>query len=372
MKIIDSKALTERLKNISLDEKKEFIKNFDAITTSTFAVISSVSFIFEIKFAESGKYKVAKEAYIDKDKVCIGPAPNEGLGILDGIVNRPKFLNKLLNNEKVEIKIKALDYKNKLHTLKFFATKKDFLYQKLLFTRVCVKNYMAFTSFEKVETIFAYDYLNKGELTFSGCGILNPLEIFEIKKGDKIFIAGGSGLVLGSGTRSSKEKPNLSVLVDFKEVDKKYFGNFYQKSSLEYYVAVGYKKKVRDLTPKETENLFNKSMESIKLPIANVKGRKIIDFSNYKEAWQGDLSFKFDKSKCKSCKDCIIEKYCPAQAFSKEVGFLENCLYCGVCLSLCPFKAIKGNLGYIKNYKIKMRHSSLKRALDVCNLLKDL
>jgi len=371
MKIIDSYNLSNILSSLEKKEKIETLKKYDVITTATFAVISAVSFIFELKFAPSGRYKYVQEAYIENDRVLVGPAPNESLGILDGIINRPSFLDKLLKNEKVSVLIKAIDYENKTNFIRLKISKKDFLYSKLLFTRVCVKNYMAFISEKKEKTIFSYDYLDKGEITFSGCGILNPLEIFNIKEGEKVFIAGAWGLVLGPGTRSSKEKPNLSVLVDFQNIDKKYFGSFKQKSSLEFYVGMGYKKKLKDFEKKEVENILTKSMENINLPIAKVQGRQVIDYSTYKEAWQGDLKLKFNKKYCHNCSPCLVEEKCPAQAFSKNEGFLSNCLYCGICLKFCPFGAILGSLGKIKNYKIKMRHSSLYKALEICKILKE-
>jgi len=371
MKIIDAYSLSNILSTLEKEEKIETLKKYDVITTATFAVISAVSFIFELKFATPGRYKYVQEAYIENDKVLVGPAPNEGLGILDGIINRPSFLDKLLKKDKVSVLIKVIDYDNKIDFIKFKVSKNDFLYSKLLFTRVCVKNYMAFVSEKKEKTIFSYDYLDKGEITFSGCGVLNPLEIFNIKEGEKIFIAGTWGLVLGPGTRSSKEKPNLSVLVDFKNVDRKFFGSFKQKSSLEFYVGMGYKRNLKDFDKKEIDNILTKSMKNIKLPIAKVQGRQVIDFSNYKEAWDGDLMLKFNKNHCHNCSTCLIEENCPAQAFSKEEGFLNNCLYCGICLKFCPFGATSGYLGKIKNYKIKMRHSSLYRALEICKFLKD-
>ncbi len=373
MKIIDSYNLSNILSTLEKKEEKlEILKKYDTITTATFAVVSSVSFIFELKFAPAGRYKYVKEAYIENDKVSVGPAPNEGLGLLDGIVNRPSFLDKLLEEERVSVLIKAVDYREKENIIKLKISKKDFLYSKLLFTRVCVKNYMAFVSDKKEKTIFSYDYIDKGEITFSGCGVLNPLEIFDIKEGEKIFIAGTWGLVLGQGTRSSKEKPNLSILVDFKNIDKNYFGNFKQKSSLEFYVGLGYKKNLKDFEKKEIENILNKNMSNIKLPIAKVQGRKVIDFSNYKEAWNGDLKLKFIKENCQNCSICFVEKNCPTQGFLRKEGFLKNCIYCGICLKFCPFGAILGFLGKIKNYKIKMRHSSLYKALKICELLKNI
>jgi flavoprotein len=137
-------------------------------------------------------------------------------------------------------------------------------------------------------------------------------------------------------------------------------------------VGLGYKKDLRDFDKEEMENILKKSMGSVKLPIAKVQGRKVIGFSNYEEAWAGDLKLKFNKENCNKCSICSIEKNCPAQAFSKEEGFLKNCIYCGICLKFCPFGAISGYLGKIKNYKIKMRHSSLYKALKICELLKNI
>ncbi|WP_457567648.1 homocysteine biosynthesis protein [Desulfurobacterium sp.] len=358
----------EELQNM-LPEYREV----DAVTCATFAVISAVSLIFEFKFSEPGKFKKAKKITIEGEKTLTGPAPNETLGIADGIASKPLFIKKLLNGESVTATIVAEKMDGSTATIERKLHLKDFLYAKLLFTRVCVKNYMGFVTDTPVKTIFAPDTLHPGEFTFSGCGTLNPLEHFNIKPGEKIFIAGTTGLVTGNGTRSTREKPNLSVMCDLKEVKQEYFGLFRTGGGTEYYVGLGTIKPVENY--EEYRKLTVKSHENIPLPVANVNGRKPITTLTYKDVWKFDESFNFNIKKCRKCNPCLVEEGCPAEAFSKDEGFLPQCMFCGKCLTMCPFNAIEGNAGTVeingKSHRITFRQSSIKKAREIAEKLKN-
>jgi len=343
----------------------------DGVTCATFAVISTPALIYEFRFAESGKYRKAIKVSIDGEDTTVGPAPNETLGLVDGIVSRPAFIQKLVEGGKVKTVVTAEKLNGKREVLELNLSLKDFDYAKLFFTRVCVKNYMGFISYEPVKTIFAADTLNPGEFTFSGCGALNPHEHFSIKPGEKIFIAGTTGTVTGEGTRSKPEKPNIAVLCDLKEVKKEYFGIFNTGGGVEYYLGLGIKRKI---TEEEYKKIVNKTPDNITLPVANVIGRDVICKKSYKDVWKFDESFNFRKEKCENCSPCLVEEFCPANAFRKEEGFLPHCMFCGRCLLKCPHKAIEGNTGTIningKTYNITFRQSSLKRAREIATMLK--
>ncbi|WP_456397875.1 homocysteine biosynthesis protein [Desulfurobacterium sp.] len=356
-----------------LQQKLPEYRKVEAVTCATFAVVSAVSLIFEFQFAEAGTFKKATKITIEGEETLVGPAPNETLGIADGIASRPIFIEKLLAGNPVKAIVTAEKIDGTKETIERKLTLKDFSYAKLLFTRVCVKNYMGFISKKPVKTIFSANKLNPGEFTFSGCGTLNPLEHFKINEGEKIFIAGTTGIVTGNGTRSTPEKPNLSVICDLKKVNKNYFGLFKTGGGIEYYIGLGIKKPIENY--QTYVNLLNKRQKNIPLPVANVIGRKVISILTYEDVWKFDESFKFIKENCRNCHQCVVEETCPSNAFSKSEGFLPNCMFCGKCINTCPFNSIKGNTGSVtingRNYKIIFRQSSIKRAREIAEKLKN-
>ncbi len=346
-------------------------KKVDGVTCATFAVISTASLVYEFRFAESGKYRKALKVKINGEETSVGPAPNETLGLVDGIASRPEFIENLIAGEKIKAEITAEKMNGKRETVEKELTLKNFDYAKLLFTRVCVKNYMAFTSKKPVKTIFAADKLNPGDVTFSGCGTLNPHVHFKIEPGEKIFIAGTTGIVIGEGTRSNTNKPNIAVICDLKKVKKRYFGIFKTGGGTEYYLGLGIKRKI---SHQQYKNIISKTNGKITLPIADVVGRKVICNKTYSDVWKFDESFIYSVSSCKNCSPCLVEEHCPAKAFLKSEGFLPFCMYCGVCVKVCPHNAIKGNLGKIevngKIFKITFRQSSIKRAREIAENVK--
>ncbi|WP_456484827.1 homocysteine biosynthesis protein [Desulfurobacterium sp.] len=348
-------------------------REVDAVTCATFAVVSAVSLVLEFPFAEPGRFKKAIKVTIDGEETLTGPAPNETLGIVDGIASRPLFVEKLLSGKSVKAIVTAEKMDGSTETIERNLSLEDFSYTKLLFTRVCVKNYMGFVSDKPVKTIFSAEKLNPGEFTFSGCGALNPLEHFKVKPGEKIFIAGTVGIVTGNGTRSTPKKPNLSVMCDLKDVKKEYFGLFKTGGGTEYYVGLGIKKSVE--SREEYKKLTEKRHENIPLLVANVVGRKPIATLTYSDVWKFNDTLKFNREKCQKCNPCLIEEHCPAEAFSKEEGFLTNCMFCGRCINLCPFNAVEGDIGTVmidgKEYKITFRQSSIKRAREIAQKLKN-
>lgn len=79
------------------------------------------------------------------------------------------------------------------------------------------------------------------ELSFSGCGELNPLqndpEMYVINVGSKALLNGSEAIILGLGTRSSK-KPNLMIMAEMKDMESYYIGGFKTGSGPEIFNTI--------------------------------------------------------------------------------------------------------------------------------------
>jgi len=243
---------------------------------------------------------------------------------------------------------------------------------------------MAFVNPEEGEvgSIFSVSGL-KGpykEISVTGSGEINPLENDPLLKtigiGTRIMVNGATGYVIGEGTRSSEEKPNLSVIADMHEMDAEFMGGFITSKSPECITSIAVP------VPLISEEVFSnlKIMdEEVKLPIADIHDRIPFVESNYAAVWQNtdlEIQFDFDAHKCVQCDVCDVEKYCPTNAFSRSKGFDElRCFNCGACVFLCTEGAFRGKLGRIKiHYKdvpITLRQSNRSKANVLARKLKN-
>ena len=190
------------------------------------------------------------------------------------------------------------------------------------------------------------------------------------------MVNGATGYVIGEGTRSSEEKPNLSVIADMHEMDAEFMGGFITSKSPECVTSIAVP------IPVISEEVFSnlKIMdEEVKLPIADIHDRIPFVESNYAAVWQNtdlEIQFDFDAHKCVQCDVCDVEKYCPTNAFSRSKGFDEHrCFNCGACVYLCTEGAFKGKLGRIKihdkDVPITLRQSNRSKANELAKKLKN-
>ena len=107
-------------------------------------------------------------------------------------------------------------------------------YARIYGCRHAFKNYSAFVNpgDTPVNTIFharGFEPHCRGA-TFSGCGQINPLKndplLESIGIGTRILLNGAEGFVLGTGTRSTRERPNLSGFADMHQMSPEYMGGF--------------------------------------------------------------------------------------------------------------------------------------------------
>lgn len=371
--------------------RKESIKDVDVITGATCGIMSGTMAIFSFKIAEKGEFYKAKAVWMNGIPAFPGPCPNERIGIVDVIlygtgrsIYKPEkygggaLIQDLLYGKNIKAEVETEDgkYFNKDIGLK------DMIYAKLITTRSCFKNYMAFTNPlpTNVKTIFSI----KGLIgpykmaTVSGCGELNPLEkdplLRTIGIGTKLLINNAFGYVIGTGTRATKDRPNLSICAEIKNMSPDFIGQFITSAGPEIYNSIAIPIPIID------DNIFRSAMkldEEIDLPIANINDRNIIGCSNYGCVWQGvDLEVNYNREKCINCEisPCPVSMYCPTEAFNDKEYKKYKCFECGACTWLCPKGAFNARLGTIKlnsiEIPIMLRQSCRRKAEDLANKLK--
>ena len=225
---------------------------------------------------------------------------------------------------------------------------------QIIGARMAFKNYTAFTNPNKeaVSSIFAATPLegNLRGLTFSGCGDLNPLQNDiphnVIKEGSKVLINGAQGYILGDGTRSSAEKPNLMLSADLCKMDPYYIGGFRTGQGGEIYDTVAIP------IPVLNEEIYNNLLitdDMVDIPVADIKGRHLpLAETNYAKLWgEYDLRPQYNRDNCSKCDSCIVEEICPTNAFKKEKLNIAHCYGCGMCVSYCKNDAFDMDIGSV-------------------------
>ena len=350
------------------EEFKKLIKKGDApsfdevdvVTCGTCGVMSGTAAILNFIISEPGEFIRASEVYLNGVPAYAGPCPNEWLGSVDVILHGTAhsiydenygggfLLKEILEGKDIDVRVESADGKTIENTI----TIDDITRGQIIGARMAFKNYTAFTNpnAEEVASIFAAVPLegNLRGLTFSGCGDLNPLQNDiphnVINEGKKVLLNGAIGYVLGDGTRSSAEKPNLMLSADLTKMDPYYIGGFRTGQGGEIYDTVAIP------LPVLNEEIYNNLLitdDKIDLPVADIKGRHLpLDNINYHEMWNGyDLRPQYDRAKCSNCENCTVEAICPTNAFKKDSLNIAHCYGCGMCASYCPNSAFEMNTG---------------------------
>ena len=350
------------------EEFKKLIKKGDApdfdevdvVTCGTCGVMSGTAAILNFIVSEPGEFIRAREVYLNGVPAFPGPCPNEWLGSIDAILHGTThsidddnygggfLLKEILEGKPVDVRVESVDGLTIENTI----TIDDIIRGQIVGTRMAFKNYTAFTNPNDypIPSIFAATPLegNLSGLTFSGCGDLNPLQNDiphnVIKEGVKILLNGVPGYILGDGTRSSAEKPNLMLTADYKQMDPYYIGGFKTGQGGEVYDTVAIP------IPVLNEEIYNNLLvtdDEVKLPVSDIKGRHLpLAETNYHEMWEGhDLRPKYDDSICESCERCEVEEICPTNSFKNNKFNISTCFGCGMCAHFCKKQAFEMNTG---------------------------
>jgi putative methanogenesis marker 16 metalloprotein len=373
--------------------KGERVKEVDVVTSATCGIMSGTMAVFSFKVAERGAFTKAKSVLMNGIPAFPGPCPNERLGIVDVVlygpsasVYDPKYgggalLRDLIEGKSVEVKVESVEGK----TIEKEIALQEMIYAKLITTRSCFRNYMAFVNpgDRPVKSIYSIMEM-EGCLrmaTVSGCGEINPLEKDPLLKtigiGTKVLVNKTVGYVMGAGTRATRERPNLSVCADIKGMSSYYVGQFMTSSGPEVFNSIAIPIPIIDHEVLENAKRID---DEIALPIADVNNREVIGFDNYASVWQrADPEIAYDKSACDGCQisPCPVASYCPTGAFDGKGSLARHrCFECGACTWLCPRGAFKAKLGSVrlggKEIPIRLRQSCRKKAEALAEYLKRL
>ena len=368
--------------------------DIDVVTTATSALMSGTYAVLSFKVAEPDTFTTASKVWINSVPAQVGPCPNERIGILDLIVmgtqaskTNPGYgagdlFRDLVRGEQVLVEILTDDNR----TLTCSTTLTQIPHAMLHSSRNAFKNYLAFVNPGKtaVSTIFHSDKMNGNyeEMTFCGCGELNPLEndpeLKTIGIGTKVLINGAEGFVTGPGTRSSAEKPNLSGIADMHQMNPEFLGGFKTGHGPDIITTWAVAIPVLD---RDMLTHILKTDAQIPLKVVDVRTRRQISEITYGDVWnQTNHGIEFKPEKCLHCDFCHVERICPVGAvqWAPDNGLRfdrSRCFNCGLCVTRCKGGTFFARLGSVTlesvNHKVPItlrqsdRVTALKAATDL-------
>jgi putative methanogenesis marker 16 metalloprotein len=392
-KIASKKAVVmtvqEFIEKIADGEKIEF-DDVDVITTATKGLMSGIAGVFSFRLAEPRIHRKFKAVSLNGIPGYVGPCPNEFLGVIDLVLygtaqseTRNNYaggtlFRELVEEKPIEIVAKTDDGVQIEKTITIY----DMQFARLMGTRQAIRNYSSIinTSTKSITTIFsALPFApDTSQLTFSGCGALNPLQndpLFEIAGvGTPVLVNGSVGHIIGPGTRNNIEKPNLMCIADFKGMKPEYMGSFMTSFGLEPICSIAM------AIPIINEGVFNnivKADKEVKLQILDLVGRAKIGEITYGDVWDNNFLIKFDPKKCKSHEDCPVQAGCPTKAYEVGKGIdRTRCFNCGACLRLCREGCFNGDLKKIDYHgtevPVVLRQSDRFNAIKLATELKNM
>lgn len=346
-------TVQELLDMIHDDEKINF-EDVDVITTATKGLMSGIMGIFSFRLTPPRTLRKFTEISMNGIKSFPGPCPNEYLGIVDLIVYGTaqsetiknycggSLFREIVEGKSIEINAKSSEGEVVRKNLVL----EDMQFAKLMGTRQAIKNYNGMINCESysVDTIFSCLPFepNKSEITFSGCGALNPFqndpEFESFGIGSPILVNGNIGYLIGPGTRNYIAKPNMMTISPFSGMKPEFMGAFKTSYGLEPICSLAIP------IPILNENIFNnlvKSDTDVKLNILSLVGREKVGEITYGDVWDNNFRMKFNAEVCKKCESCDVIGKCPTNAFIIKNGYISGidrsrCFNCGNCAHLCP------------------------------------
>jgi putative methanogenesis marker 16 metalloprotein len=360
----------------------------DVVTTGTFGVMSGTLAVLHIPVTAPGSFRHAEKVWLNGVPAIPGPCPNEGLGSVDLVVYGTARANKTYggghlfrdivagNEISIEVESAGARFSRTLTLAEMGLT-------RLMTTRSAFKNYLAVVNArpDLVRTIFSVNELTGpySEVTVSGCGDINPLQndpgLNVIGIGTRILLNGGIGYIMGSGTRSTVEKPNIAAFADMRSMVPEMMGGFVTSLGPECDTSIAIPIPVLDDVILKNLLIAN---DRIPLPIADVRDRIPFATASYADVWDGtDTVITSTPGLCVQCESCDAAAICPTGAITQDRKIdAARCVNCGTCVRQCPGGVFFGDLGTIRinnrNVPVSLRQSDRARALQLCEYLKSL
>jgi len=370
--------------------------DIDVVTTATSALMSGTYAVLSFKVAEPDTFTTARKVWINTVPARVGPCPNERIGILDLIVlgtqasaTDPKYgagdlFKDLVLGRQVRVEIETDEGRR----LTSFTTLKQIPHAMLHASRNAFKNYLAFVNPGEtaISTIFHSEMMkgNYEEMTFCGCGELNPLEndpeLKTIGIGTKVLINGAQGFITGAGTRSSADKPNLAGVADMHQMDPQFLGGFNTGHGPDIITTWAVAIPVLD---RQMLTHILKTDSQIPLKIVDIRTRNPIGEITYGDVWKNaGHEVEFTAENCLTCDACRVEEICPVNVvhLDPDTGLVfdrANCFHCGICVSQCKGGAFLADLGCVQMegvdhpIPVTLRQSDRVTALKAARSLKD-
>ena len=360
----------------------------DVVTTGTTGVMSGTAAILSVPVAEPGTFERAERVWANGVPCMPGPCPNERLGLVDLIVSGTAhagagyggghLFRDIVEGRGIEVVVEAAD-----RSVEAEVTIDDFSYARLFTTRSAYKNYTAYLNLQptRVKTIFSIGGLQGPcrEVSVSGCGEINPLQNdplgLAVGAGTPVLLNGSVGMVTGEGTRSTPERPNLTVIADMAGMQPRYMGGFKTSAGPECITSLGVAIPVLDDRQVAGLRVLD---EEIPLPVADINTRAVLGEATYADVWQQpDREVTYHPEWCEECSTCVAATVCPTGAFSRETGIdRDRCLACTACLAACPNDALEAGEGSLRvrgrRVPITLRQSGRTLAEDLCRDLQEM
>ncbi|OQA57395.1 MAG: hypothetical protein BWY45_01500 [Euryarchaeota archaeon ADurb.Bin294] len=364
------------------------VSDVDVVTCGTCGVMSGTYAVLSVPVAPPGTFSRADTLSLNGVPAIPGPCPNERLGLVDLMVfgtshaddryGGGHLFHDLIAGKEIHVAVTA-DGKN----YEADVILSDLPFARLFTTRSAFKNYSAIInrSSEPVKTIFSALPLQgtSTQATVSGCGEINPVEndptLRFLSAGSPVILNGAGGRVIGAGTRSSPDRPNLSVHADLNEMDAQFCGGFRTAAGPECITSIGTAIPVVD-----TDVLSSLSVLDcdIAMPVVDISDRQPVGTASYDQVWTGTATrVLYHPERCFHCSPCDARTACPVDAI-REDGTInqKQCFVCGTCVQICKGSVYEGNFGSISckgaGIPIVLRQSDRRRAEILCRRVRDM
>ena len=342
--------------------------DLDVVTSGTCGLMSGTYAVLSFKFSEPNRFVRASQIHFNGVKGYPGPCPNERIGIIDAVVHGtshsqldPNYggghlFKDIVGGQQIEVEVITDEGK----TLGGCVTIDEMTHAVLHGSRHAFRNYVGFVNpgQDPIATIFCSSALppNYGGATACGCGEINPIQkdpgLRTIGVGTRVMLNGGTGFVTGLGTRSSIERPCLSVVADMHTMNPDYMGGFRTSAGPEVIQTWAVPIPILDETVLRTAKILD---EEIPLVITDIRGRRAMAEATYAQLWLGTArGFGFDEDACHAyrskCLDCPPALLCPSHAFTEKKDKIDGkiCCNCGICAVTCHGNCFIGEIGGIQ------------------------